>query len=257
VGKKGIALSFIDGREEYKINRLIRETKNNIVKGELPSFQTVFLKKQERLITELEGIMSTKDTSFYANTSKKLAEEFGDAKIIAALLYQINGSEIQEKVDLPIMDMTKVLVKTILDEIPPIKKVGILATTGSMIAGIYQNYFNSVDVEAIVPSMDDQENLVMRAIYGTSGIKAGKKILPRNLLLKAAKKLIEQGAEAIILGCTEIPLVVKQKDLDVKTFDPMELTAKEIITYIENEEEKMVTVKYHLERPKIGELILK
>lgn len=95
-GKKGIALSFIDGREEYKIKRLIRETKNEIVLGQLPSARSVF-KKQERLINELEQIMLTKDTSFYANTSKKLAQAFGDTQIISALLYQINGSEIQEK----------------------------------------------------------------------------------------------------------------------------------------------------------------
>lgn len=164
--------------------------------------------------------------------------------------------EIQERIDLPVVDMTKVLVKEILKEIPPIKKVGILATTGSIIAGIYQNYFKSVDVEPIVPDLGDQENLVMRAIYGSSGIKAGKKTLPKKLLLKAAKKLIDQGAEAIVLGCTEIPLVLKQKDLPIKTFDPMELTAKEIIRYIETEEEKMVTIKYSLSRPRIeGALI--
>ncbi len=156
--------------------------------------------------------------------------------------------EVQSKVDLPIVDMTKIMVKKILDEYPPIRKIGILATTGSILAEIYQNYFKSVGIEPLTPSIDEQENLVMRAIYGTSGIKAGKKTLPKNLLKRAAKKLIDQGAEAIIMGCTEIPLVLKQKDFGVKLFDPMELTAKEIIEYVETEEENVVTVRYHLER---------
>lgn len=160
--------------------------------------------------------------------------------------------KIQENVDIPIVDMTKLLVKKILDEYPPITKVGIIATTGSITAGIYQNYFKSVGVTPILPSEEDQENLVMRAIYGNDGIKAGKKILPKKKLTHIANKLIEQGAEAIVLGCTEVPLVLKQKDFTVKLFDPMAISAKEIIKYIETKEENVVTVKYSLSRPKLS-----
>ena len=91
-GKKGIAITFIDNREEYKIKQIIRETKNNIVEGELPSREAVAIKRQEKLISALESIISTKDTSFYANVSKRLAQAFGDTEVISALLYQINGS---------------------------------------------------------------------------------------------------------------------------------------------------------------------
>jgi len=157
-------------------------------------------------------------------------------------------SELQENVNLPIVDMTKVLVKEVLSEYPPIKKIGILATTGSIKAGIYQRYFNSVGVQCILPSEEDQENLVMRSIYGSGGIKAGKKALPRKLLGIAVQKLIEAGVEAVVLGCTEIPLVLRQKDFAVKLYDPMELTAKEVIRYVKRDsEENFVSVRYVLE----------
>ena len=42
------------------------------------------------------------------------------------------------------------------------------------------------------------------------------KNIPKKKLLIVANKLIEEGAEAIVLGCTEIPLVLKQKDFNVK-----------------------------------------
>lgn len=156
--------------------------------------------------------------------------------------------EVQKNIDAPIIDMTKVLVKQILSEYPPITKVGILATTGSIKSEIYQNYFKKVGVKSIIPSEKDQENLVMRSIYGKSGIKAGRKTLPKKLLTKAANKLIESGAEAIVLGCTEIPLVLKQKNFGIKLYDPMEITAKEIIKYVEkNEKKNVVTVKFLLE----------
>jgi len=96
-GKQGIALTFIDHREEYKINRIKRETKNEIVMGKLPSSNEMLQIKQKRLIQKLEAIIQTKDTSFYANISKNLVQSYGDTKVISALLYQINGAEIPVK----------------------------------------------------------------------------------------------------------------------------------------------------------------
>jgi len=165
--------------------------------------------------------------------------------------------EIQESVDIPIIDMTKVLVKNVLNINPNIKKIGVLVTTGSLIAGIYEKYFKLEAIDTIFPSEKDLELLVMDAIYGNKGIKAGKKITPKRKLTEIIYKLIEQGAEAIVLGCTEIPLVIKQKDFDIKLFDPMEITAKEIIKYVEQEgSSEVITVKSVLKRqedsPSVG-----
>jgi aspartate racemase len=158
--------------------------------------------------------------------------------------------DVQKSVDLPIIDMTKVLVKKVLEENPPLKRIGILATTGSIKTQIYQKYFELVGVESILPSEEDQKLLVMDSIYGKNGIKAGKKVLPKRNLMKITNKLIEKGAEAIVLGCTEIPLVLKQNEFDVKLFDPMEIVAKEIINNVEKENE-MITIKYSLNRSRI------
>ena len=140
------------------------------------------------------------------------------------------------------------LVKSVLSRHPPIKKIGLLATTGSIRGEIYQNYFKSVGVEVILLSEEDQTELVMGAIYGDVGIKAGKKILPKKKLRCAAEKLIDMGAEAIVLGCTEIPLVLKQKDFDVRLYDPMDLTAKEIVNYVcEDSRKEIVSIEFVLE----------
>ena len=72
--------------------------------------------------------------------------------------------------------------------------------------------------------------------------------MPRKLLISSAEKLIEKGAEAIILGCTEIPLVLRQKDFDIQLYEPMEIVAKEIISYTEAEEKEVVTVKYQIQQ---------
>jgi aspartate racemase len=183
------------------------------------------------------------------NTCQVLENAGADFLVIPCNTAHYFLREIQENITIPIVDMTKVLVKKIAKEEPPIKKIGILATTGSIKAQIYQNYFKKVGVETILPSEKDQEEIVMDAIYGQKGIKAGNKTSSKIKLMIAAQDLINRGAEALVLGCTEIPLVLEQKDFDVKLYDPMDIASKEIIKYVEKEIEKeeVVTVKYVLE----------
>lgn len=181
-------------------------------------------------------------------TSRLLEAAGADFLVIPCNTAHYFLSQVQESVSIPIIDMTKVLVKSVLSGYPPIKRIGLLATTGSIKAKLYQNYFKSVGVEVVLLSEEDQEKLVMGAIYGDIGIKAGKKILPKKKLKRAAEKLIDAGAEAIVLGCTEIPLVLKQKDFDVKLYDPMDLTAKEIVKYVcEDSKKDIVSIRFVLE----------
>ena len=161
--------------------------------------------------------------------------------------------EIQDNVNVPIIDMIQVLVKKVLKENHTIEKVGLLATTGSIRSKLFEDYFGKIGVQVITPDEFDQENLVMEAIYGKRGIKAGKKVYARELLSLVAKKLVDQGAEAIILGCTEVPLVLKQKDYGIRLYDPMDIVAREIVDYVESKEDKeVVTVKYILKKNEVS-----
>lgn len=180
-------------------------------------------------------------------TSQTLESAGADFLVIPCNTAHYFLKQVQDNVSIPIVDMTKILVKSVLSEHPPISKIGILATTGSIRAGIYQDYFRSVGVKSVLLDDFDQESLVMNAIYGDKGIKAGKKIRPRKLLNRAAEKLISMGAEAIVMGCTEIPLVLQQKEFDVRLYDPMELTSREIVRYIKEDSQKdLVSVRFVL-----------
>ena len=66
----------------------------------------------------------------------------------------------------------------------------------------------------------------MKAIYGCSGIKAGVTSgPPRAAVLGLARSLVRAGAEAVVAGCTEIPLVLRAADLAVPLVDPMVIGA--------------------------------
>lgn len=111
---------------------------------------------------------------------------------------------------------------------PPIRSLGILGTMGTRRARLFET--TMPDKTILWPSEEDHRSLVMEAIYGTRGIKAGNLgEEPHRLLVQAAQALIGEGAEAIVAGCTEVPLVLSQRDFDIPFIDPMYFLARALI----------------------------
>jgi len=116
---------------------------------------------------------------------------------------------------------------------PQARRVGLLATTGTVGQGIYQNRAATQErakaLEWVTP--DDQvQARVMHGIY--QGVKAGKPEIGRTELLAAARHLKERGVDAMLLACTEIPLVIRTGDIqrsdgsDIPMIDTLEALAK-------------------------------
>ncbi|MBM3312518.1 MAG: aspartate racemase, partial [Candidatus Aminicenantes bacterium] len=71
------------------------------------------------------------------------------------------------------------------------------------------------------------QKLVMEAIFGSRGVKAGTTGgAPRRTILSIARKLVRRGAQAVIAGCTEVPLVLRADDLSVPYVEPMLIAAR-------------------------------
>jgi aspartate racemase len=112
------------------------------------------------------------------------------------------------------------------EHIPALKKVGLISSTGTLKSGLFHNVYETAGIEVIGPEEEEQDT-VMEAIYGPQGIKAGYTTgVPKEMIVNAAKILIGRGAEAIIAGCTEVPLVLKPEDIPVPLIEPMEIVAK-------------------------------
>jgi len=104
---------------------------------------------------------------------------------------------------------------------PGLKRAGLLASTGTVRAGLFARTFGRAGIEVITPTEKEQAQ-VMEAIFGRRGIKAGfTEGRPRRLVLEIARRLVRRGAEAIIAGCTEIPLVLRDEDIRVPFIEPM------------------------------------
>lgn len=90
--------------------------------------------------------------------------------------------------------------------------IGLMGTTGTKKAGVYDSRMQAAGFSLIYPD-DYHQDLLMQAIYGEQGIKAGFFDEPRTLLLKVVEFLGANQAEVIILGCTEISIALKSASL--------------------------------------------
>ena len=117
-------------------------------------------------------------------------------------------------------------LKYVKKTVPNIKKAGILSSTGTLTSRLFHDHFLSGGIEVIHPEEKEQEK-IMDAIFGNRGIKAGYSSgHARKTVLETAEILINRGAEAVIAGCTEIPLALEARDIPVPLIEPMEITAR-------------------------------
>ncbi len=127
---------------------------------------------------------------------------------------------------IPIVHLVRETAAYARSRFPQASAVGLLATTGTVQAGLFQQAFEGSPLQVLTPTASVQQRLVMRAIFGKKGIKAmGPSAWSKRLIVDAANTLVSRGAQVVIAGCTEIPLVLQDGDLSVPVVDPISVLA--------------------------------
>lgn len=135
--------------------------------------------------------------------------------------------DLRKSVHVPVIDMIMETVDYISRQYPEIERLGLLATVGTIKTQLYQRRLRPREV--ILPDGKSQEEL-MGIIYGNMGIKLGFTHEPvQQSAVRIAQSLVAQGAEAIIAGCTELPLVLSQQNISVPLIDPLQILAMAIV----------------------------
>ena len=107
------------------------------------------------------------------------------------------------------------------------RHVGLLATSATIQSGMFQRACQSRSIAVLVPSAKTQKTCVDQAIYGKSGLKYGQVAGPRKLLEQAVHELVHDGAQTIILGCTELSIALK--DAKVPLVNTNEVLARAVL----------------------------
>ena len=136
-------------------------------------------------------------------------------------------NQIKGKISIPILHIAEMTAEKILEK--GLKNIALLGTKYTMEQDFYKSKLIEKEINVIIPDKNDIE-IINKVIYdelclGTINSNSKKKFL------EIVDKLRSKGAEGIILGCTEIGLLIKNEDTDVPLFDTAVIHAEEAAIY--------------------------
>lgn len=131
--------------------------------------------------------------------------------------------QIQEALHVTVVNMIAETAKICVQR--GYSKVGILATTGTCNTHTYDLELKKFGIEAVYPD-DAGQKKVMEIIYDQ--VKAGKKI-DATIIDQTLKEMAAKGAQAFILGCTELPFAIKNGDFGYHFLDSLDILAKRAV----------------------------
>lgn len=134
--------------------------------------------------------------------------------------------ELEQSVHIPVVNIVEETIRYAKARVLNLQCVGILATTGTIVTGTYQKYAEAAGLTAVIPDADSQEAL-MRIIY--DGVKAGRPV-SRAEFDAVANALRAQGAQCLILGCTELSVLKRDLPIDdPDVLDSIDVLASETV----------------------------
>lgn len=138
-------------------------------------------------------------------SAKRLEAAGVDALIMPCNTAHYFAKDIESAVNIPLIHIVKCSAEAIKNNYPETKKIGLIATTGTIKAGVYGNILKEYGFETLeLP--EKIENNIMDCIY--KGVKAGKTEEYSSLFQQSVDEITSLGADLLIEGCTEIPLLM-------------------------------------------------
>ncbi|MCC2981247.1 aspartate/glutamate racemase family protein [Sphingomonas sp. IC4-52] len=134
---------------------------------------------------------------------------------------------VKDATPLPFLHLVEETVAAVTRDHGQARRIGVLAVNGAAEARLYERALEARELQPVIPDQATRAAF-MEAVWQ---IKAGDLARGREGVLGAAMRLIEQGAEVIIAGCTEVPLVVGPKDLPVPLVDSTDILAQRAVEF--------------------------
>ncbi len=163
-----------------------------------------------------------KITEWFAGIAQQLQAAGAEAIVLCAGTLHLIATELEQLVQIPIIHIAEATVSELRSQ--AISKTALLGTKFTMDAAFFKEILLQQGIVVMIPDADDRQ-FIHQTIFDE---------LDRGLLLTETKvrylaiiqNLIAKGAEAVILGCTEIPLLIKPGDCTIPVFDTMLIHAK-------------------------------
>jgi aspartate racemase len=159
-------------------------------------------------------------------TAKNIERAGADFIVIGANTAHWFHADVQKAVKVPVLNMIEETVNWTQRCLPEVKKIGLLATTGTVKTGMYHRAFKKFRTEVVVP-IDLEQEKVMASIMG---FKYGEPVSVTQLkMVQVAESLLAAGAKGLVMGCTEVPIILEGYPSPVPLIDPNQIVAEVVV----------------------------
>ena len=149
-------------------------------------------------------------------TAKNLQQAGADFLVIPCNTAHFFYERIAAAVSIPVLHIMDEVATAAREAGPDVRVLGVLATEATMASGLYQRACGRCGIEVVGPDPAGQR-VVNRAIYGVKAAQMSPEVT--HGLVRVVTHLLARGAQAVVLGCTELPYVMKPHDLQVPLLD--------------------------------------
>jgi len=217
-------ISWVSTVDYYRlINQGINEKRGNLEFAELliHSFNYGDIKRNN------DADDWDKTLSMITAASLNLKNSGAKAIVLCANTMHLIADRLQENVQIPVIHIATATADAIVAK--GIKKVGLLGTKFTMERDFFRDKLTEKGIEILIPD-DEERDFIHYTIFE----ELGRNIIKpetRDYYVNVINKLVAAGAEGIILGCTEIPLLISSADVAIPLFDTAEIHSKAAVEF--------------------------
>ena len=221
-------LSFESTLEYYKI---IARSYNKIVGGAASPNLVIDSLDLQKVTDWFVNDEWDKVLEELVSSANNLIAAKAEVIILATNTPHIVFNKLEKKVSKPMISIMDATAREIKKQ--NLKKIGLIGTKFTMQGEYYPKAFEKYELEIVTPSPEDQK-IINEIIYKELTFHVLNET-SREKYLEIIYRLHEKDAEGVILGCTEIPLLIKQEDCKIPVFDTATIYALSVLRYAMND----------------------
>lgn len=216
--------TWVSTQEYY---RLINEITNRRLGGLNASKCILHSFNFEEIITLQRNGETEVIYKMIEDAANNLISSGASAVALCANTMHMYVEKLSKNIDVPIIHIAEATSKTVINS--GIHEVGLLGTKYTMEFDFYTSVLLKNNIAVHIPEKTDRE-FIQDCIFNELA-KDDFREDSRNRFLEIIQRLKEKGANGVVLGCTEIPLLIQQKHVDLPLFDTLEIHANAIVDF--------------------------
>lgn len=206
------------------INRKTREALGGFHSGKCILYSVDF--------AEIESLQNAENWSeldlLMSNAARKLEQAGADLILLCTNTMHISSDAIISRINIPFLHIAWATGNAIARE--ALKRVALLGTKFTMEKDFYSSYLSEhFGIEVLTP--DESDRIVVHEIIYKELVHGNVYARSRNRLIKIIEKLIGKGVEGVILGCTELPMIISEDDLAIPVFDTTKIHSEKAVEW--------------------------